>query len=167
MADYIASRPPIGSSTASLPPLHPSASPSLDNNNSNNNNNNNLAQATLSTPTVPFIQTSPEAWLVHAAQQRRHLSTGSFSSIASSTSILLSPDVNTPQSPTTLEFGESERIKDEAGQDNDDQEPELVLNVRPSELRASLMARAKRSSARMQQKRSESCWTSWIMVYQQ
>ncbi|KAF9361254.1 hypothetical protein BGX26_004773 [Mortierella sp. AD094] len=158
MADYIASKPTIGSSTASLPPLHPSASPSLDNNSNynNSNNNNNLARATLSTPPLPFIQTSPDVWLAHAAQQRRHLSTGSFSSIASSSSVLLSPDVSTAQSPTTLEFGESERIKDEAEQDNEDQEPELVLNVRPSELRASLMARAKRSSAKMQQKRSES-----------
>ncbi|KAF9116391.1 hypothetical protein BGX27_003074 [Mortierella sp. AM989] len=151
MAD-IPSKPAIGSS-ASLPPLHPSASPSpiLDN---NNTQNQDLTRATQSAPSLPFIQTQ-EAWLAHAAQQRRHLSTGSLSSIASPSSALLSPDPIIAQSPMPLEFGESERVRD-GEQDNEDQEPELILNVRPSELRASLMARAKMSSAKLQQKRSES-----------
>ncbi|KAF8986482.1 hypothetical protein BGZ46_000013 [Entomortierella lignicola] len=120
--------------------------------------NNSLTRSAISTPSLPLIDTSPakaQAWLAHAAQQRRQLSISSFSSVTSSPSALFSPELNMTQSPAPLVFGESEHIKDDKD-DNDDQEPELILNVRPSQLRASLMARAKQSAAKIQQKRSES-----------
>ncbi|KAG0259822.1 hypothetical protein BG011_002343 [Mortierella polycephala] len=98
---------------------------------------NNLTRNTPSRgPSVPCIQTSSEAWRAHAAEQRRQLSSESFSATTSS-----SPNQWTAQSPIELEFGESEK------------EPEINVNVRPSELRASLMARARRSTQQMQQQR--------------
>ncbi|KAF9434862.1 hypothetical protein BGZ76_007278 [Entomortierella beljakovae] len=57
------------------------------------------------------------------------------------------------QSPTSIEFGESERIK--KNESDQDEEP-LNLNIRPSQLRASLMARARQSSVALQQKKAES-----------
>ncbi|KAI1313062.1 hypothetical protein EDD11_002699 [Mortierella claussenii] len=173
MADFMAPRSSNGSLTASLPPLHPSTqSHTLDHYSHSTNHiistpltQQHLARGgSLSTATPPYVQT--EAWVAHAAQQRRHLSTGSFSSTSSSTSNRLSLDDAVAQSPSQLEFGESERVQEQRtgqnqghGQDqeqDEDQEPELNVFVRPSELRASLMARARRSSAKMQQKRSES-----------
>ncbi|KAF9896778.1 hypothetical protein BX616_006777 [Lobosporangium transversale] len=181
MADFIATQAQHGfpsfssSSSSSLPPFHPSS------NNSSHSINDishpHLNSVSASPSPLATIQTSPEAWLAHAAEQRRHLSSASFSSTTSSSmSHLVSPQSKS-QSPVPLEFGESEQIQDgiqnvkdpyhqstiipldhdhDHDHEEDEQEPELNMNLRPSELRASLMARAKRSSARLQKKRSES-----------
>ncbi|KAG0321153.1 hypothetical protein BGZ99_004096 [Dissophora globulifera] len=174
MADFIASRPNEGSSAASLPPLHPSSTspppaPGHSSRRHHHSSSTSSSSDTQSRPqqhrrsvsitpaAVPYIETSPEAWLAHAAQQRRHLSTSSFSSTASSiAAAVLTPDHTMAQSPVNLEFGESERIQEDPGLEADEQEPELNVFVRPSELRASLMARAKLSSAKVQLRRSES-----------
>ncbi|KAK3841008.1 MAG: hypothetical protein J3R72DRAFT_161752 [Linnemannia gamsii] len=208
----------------SLPPRHPS-SPTASSTSSSHSNSNNtpsrttaLQRAATSAPALPFIQTSPEEWLAHAAQQRRHLSTGSFSSSTSSISSStgrFTPDRNgllqpqqlqqqRVQSPVQLAFGESEqvvssdderrqqlqqhqkyitsnhnndkRIPDttttangtDAGEKQEEegegeQEPLLNVNVRPSELRASLMARARRSSAKLQQQQRRSQSESMLL----
>ncbi|KAF9954221.1 hypothetical protein BGZ72_004756 [Mortierella alpina] len=68
----------------------------------------------------------------------------------------VSPDRSLTHSPARLEFGESERVHSDDGLEQDNErEPEINVNMRPSELRASLMARAKRSSAKMQQQQQQ------------
>ncbi|KAF9189496.1 hypothetical protein BGZ51_009532 [Haplosporangium sp. Z 767] len=120
--------PPLSAS----PPMTDSVAPSP-----HFSNDSSLARNTPSRgPSVPFIQTSSEAWRAHAAEQRRQLSSESFSATTS-----FSPNQWAIQSPVELEFGESEK------------EPEINVNVRPSELRASLMARARRSTQQLQQQR--------------
>lgn len=167
MAELVASHhSPNAFSNASLPPLPPSAEHSIANSSSTKTSSSTHNQHSTRSglgATSAYLQTSPEEWLAHAAQQRRHLSTGSFSSTSSVSSMArLSPDRSLTHSPSRLEFGESERVQSEDGMDQDNErEPEINVNMRPSELRASLMARAKRSSAKMQrqqqqQRRSES-----------
>jgi hypothetical protein len=59
---------------------------------------------------------------------------------------LFSPDSHVAQSPKR-QFGESERVDDDL---EEEPEPKLNSNVRPSELRASLLAHARKSSAKLQ-----------------
>lgn len=127
-----------------------------------------LSRVGLAASTLPLIQTSPEQWLQHAAQQRRHVSTGSLSSTTSFSSHFSSQHSPSVVSPSTrLAFSESEQPHDMNNISNninnkestsasvsDDEEPSFDMNVRPSVLRASLMARAQRSSNK--KKRSES-----------
>lgn len=151
MSDFMASRSFPGSSPTSSPHSHPSASPT--NSNNSDHSQQPTQASTIFSPSPPLTQGQAEAWLAHAAAQRRHLSTASFSSSVSSPSALFSPDARTPRSPGKFEFSESETLLDETEDLEDEKEPELNVNVRPSELRASLMAHHRRSSAKWQMKK--------------
>ncbi|KAF9403161.1 hypothetical protein BGZ94_004688, partial [Podila epigama] len=179
--DTATEAPNFMASPSLLPPLHPSASSSTLTTDLSHPHLSRAGHAAASA--LPLIQTSPEQWLQHAAQQRRHMSSGSFSSVASTTSLSFAPTqspgglASITASPTKLVFSESERLSSSeednskhnrttsnstnmtnatATMDSDDSEPEFDMNVRPSVLRASLLARAKRSSSGSNKKRSES-----------